>query len=120
MTHISLSVILRDSKVFARRNKDGLYYPAVVQEHVEGNTFVIEFDKDFVTGTPQILCFSWNENLEESIHPKSDFFHGLMDRQTRVLIEPPNQRLKTELDLLTDTQYTNYWNSQKNVPTAII
>ena len=42
------SAILRESNVIARYEKDGLYYPAKVQEHVEGNTFVIEFDKDYM------------------------------------------------------------------------
>jgi len=44
------SAILRDTHVFARYDKDGLYYPAKVQEHVEGNTFVIEFDSNYVSG----------------------------------------------------------------------
>lgn len=43
------SAILRDSKVIARYDKDGLFYPAVVQEHVEGNTFVIEFDSNYIS-----------------------------------------------------------------------
>jgi len=43
------SAILRDSKVLARYDKDGLFYPAVVQEHVEGNTFVIEFYSNYIT-----------------------------------------------------------------------
>jgi len=42
------SAILRDSNVIARCAKDGLYYPAKVQEHVEGNTFVVEFDADYM------------------------------------------------------------------------
>ncbi|CAG5076999.1 Oidioi.mRNA.OKI2018_I69.PAR.g8607.t1.cds [Oikopleura dioica] len=39
------SAILRDTKVLARRQKDGLYYPATVADYQEGNIFIVEFDK---------------------------------------------------------------------------
>lgn len=42
------SAILRDTKVLARRQKDGLYYPATVADYQEGNIFIVEFDEQFV------------------------------------------------------------------------
>jgi len=44
------SAILRDTCVLARHKSNGFFYPARVAEHVEGNTFIIEFDQKYVSG----------------------------------------------------------------------
>jgi len=66
------SAILRDSKVFARRQEDGFFYPAVVAEHVEGNTFIVEFEEKYVRGlrmqkTPSFDMIAYDDAMRHTV-----------------------------------------------------
>lgn len=66
----NLEAILRDSKVFARRQEDGFFYPAIVAEHVEGNTFIVEFEEKYVRGlrmqkTPSFDMIAYDDAMRK-------------------------------------------------------
>lgn len=66
------SAILRDTKVFARCQRDGYFYPATVSEHVEGNKFIIEFDEKYMSGlcmqnTPSFDLIAYDDAMRHAV-----------------------------------------------------